>query len=52
MNLLYWQVTCEAFCTPKEWKWWFKETNYKGDYSFIYLSNEENFDNSSSFREK
>ena len=37
MNLLYWQVTCEAFCTPKEWKWWFKQANYKGDYSFIYF---------------
>jgi ubiquinone/menaquinone biosynthesis C-methylase UbiE len=20
-NLLYWQVTCEMFCTPKEWDW-------------------------------
>ena len=20
-NLLYWQVSCEAFNTPKEWKW-------------------------------
>ena len=37
MNLLYWQVTCEAFCTPKEWKWWFKKANYKGDFSFIYF---------------
>lgn len=27
-NLLYWQVTCEAFNTPKEWKWWFKKANY------------------------
>jgi len=34
-NLLYWQVTCEAFNTPEEWKWWFKQTNYTGDYSFI-----------------
>lgn len=23
-NLLYWQVTCEAFNTPEEWEWWFK----------------------------
>lgn len=37
MNLLYWQVTCESFCTPKEWKWWFKQANYKGDFSFIYF---------------
>ena len=36
-NLLYWQVTCEAFNTPDEWMWWFKQTNYSGDYSFIYF---------------
>ena len=36
-NLLYWQVTCEAFCTPEEWEWCFKQTNYNGDYSFIYF---------------
>jgi SAM-dependent methyltransferase len=36
-NLLYWQVTCEAFCTPEEWKWWFKLTGYTGDHSFIYF---------------
>lgn len=36
-NLLYWQVTCEAFNTPKEWEWWFKHTGYSGDYSFIYF---------------
>ncbi len=36
-NLLYWQVTCEAFLTPEEWDWWFKLTNYSGDYSFIYF---------------
>lgn len=36
-NLLYWQVTCEAFCTPEEWEWWFKHTGYTGDYSFIYF---------------
>ena len=37
MNLLYWQVTCESFCTPQEWNWWFKQTKYKGDHSFIYF---------------
>tara|TARA_B100000886_G_scaffold242775_1_gene170452 strand:- start:636 stop:1307 length:672 start_codon:yes stop_codon:yes gene_type:complete len=37
-NLLYWQVTCEAFNTPKEWEWWFNQSGYKGDYSFIYFS--------------
>ena len=36
-NLLYWQVTCEAFCTPEEWEWWFKQTGYTGDYSLIYF---------------
>lgn len=37
MNLIYWQATCEEFCTPKEWLWWFKKTGYTGDYSFIYF---------------
>ena len=36
-HLLYWQVTCEAFNTPKEWEWWFRQTGYKGDHSFIYF---------------
>lgn len=36
-NLLYWQITCEAFCTPEEWQWWFELTGYTGDYSFIYF---------------
>lgn len=37
VNLLYWQVTCEMFCTPDEWRWWFDLTNYTGDHSFIYF---------------
>jgi len=37
MNLLYWQVTCECFFTPDEWKWWFDLVEYKGDHSFIYF---------------
>ena len=37
MNLLYWQVTCECFFTPEEWKWWFDLAGYKGDHSFIYF---------------
>ena len=37
MNLLYWQVTCECFFTPEEWKWWFDLSGYKGDHSFIYF---------------
>ena len=36
-NLLYWQVTCEAFCTPEEWEWCFEQTGYSGDHSFIYF---------------
>ncbi len=36
-NLLFWQVTCEVFCTPDEWNWWFKQTGYTGDHSFIYF---------------
>ncbi len=36
-NLLYWQVTCEAFCTPEEWEWWFQHTGYSGDHSLIYF---------------
>ena len=36
-NLLYWQVTCEAFNTPEEWQWWFEQASYTGDYSFIYF---------------
>ena len=37
VNLLYWQVTCEGFYTPEEWKWWFKKSKYTGDHSFIYF---------------
>jgi len=36
-NLLYWQVTCEAFNTPEEWAWWFKTAGYAGDHSFIFF---------------
>ena len=25
VNLLYWQLTCECFYTPKEWEWFFAE---------------------------
>ena len=37
VNLLYWQVTCEMFCTPEEWQWWFDITGYTGDHSLIYF---------------
>ncbi|MDD2707168.1 MAG: class I SAM-dependent methyltransferase [Verrucomicrobiae bacterium] len=36
-NLLYWQLTCECFFTPEEWQWWFRQTGYTGDHSFIYF---------------
>jgi SAM-dependent methyltransferase len=36
-NLLYWQLTCEAFFTPTEWEWLFKEFGYTGDYGCIYF---------------
>lgn len=36
-NLIYWQVTCEAFNTPQEWNWWFEKTNFDGDFEFIYF---------------
>lgn len=36
-NLLYWQLTCEMFCTPKEWEWHYQQAGYTGDYSFIYF---------------
>lgn len=37
VNLMYWQLTCEMFCTPEEWHWWFEHTGYSGDSSFIYF---------------
>ncbi len=37
VNLLYWQLTCEMFCTPQEWEWWFQKAGYTGDHSFIYF---------------
>jgi protein-L-isoaspartate(D-aspartate) O-methyltransferase len=36
-NLLYWQLTCEAFNTPQEWAWWFERTGYSGDHGFIFF---------------
>jgi ubiquinone/menaquinone biosynthesis C-methylase UbiE len=34
-NLLYWQLTCRSFYTPKEWEWVFDQCGYTGDYSYI-----------------
>lgn len=36
-NLLYWQLTCEAFNSPDEWAWWFRTTGYTGDHGFIFF---------------
>ena len=36
-NLLYWQLTCESFYTPKEWEWFFGQAGYTGDYGCIYF---------------
>jgi len=36
-NLLYWQLTCETFFTPKEWLWLYRQVGYIGDYGFIYF---------------
>lgn len=36
-NLLYWQLTCETFCTPQEWEWWFRQCDYTGDYAFSFF---------------
>ncbi len=36
-NLLYWQLTCRSFYTPREWEWFFKLSGYTGDYGCIYF---------------
>ena len=36
-NLLYWQLTCEAFFTPQEWEWVFARFGYTGDWSYIFF---------------
>lgn len=37
VNLMYWQLTCRTFHTPKEWQHVFNITDYKGDFEFIYF---------------
>ncbi|MBI4179188.1 methyltransferase domain-containing protein [bacterium] len=37
VNLLYWQLTCRSFFSPEDWDWWFKQTGYTGDHSFIFF---------------
>ena len=36
-NLMYWQVTCEAFHNVNSWKWLLQNSGYTGDYSFIFF---------------
>lgn len=36
-NLLYWQLTCETFYTPEEWRWFFELAGYDGDYGFVFF---------------
>lgn len=36
-NLLYWQVTCESFMSTAAWEACFKQSEYNGDYSFIFF---------------
>jgi len=35
VNLLYWQITCEAIFSPQEWEFLFQQTGYRGDYDFV-----------------
>lgn len=35
VNLMYWQLTCQALHTPAEWEWIFQQTGYTGDHSFV-----------------
>jgi ubiquinone/menaquinone biosynthesis C-methylase UbiE len=37
VNLMYWQITCECFYTPAEWEWWFAQTGYTKDYSYVFF---------------
>lgn len=36
-NLLYWQLTCETFFSPAEWRWFARHSGYRGDLGFIYF---------------
>lgn len=36
-NLLYWQLTCRSFYTPKEWEWVFEQCGYIGDLGCIFF---------------
>ena len=36
-NMLYWQLTCEAFFSVKTWEWLFSEYKYRGNWDFIFF---------------
>ena len=36
-NLQCWALTCESFFSKDEWKWIFKQLNFKNYYEFIYF---------------
>lgn len=36
-NMLYWAIPCETFFTPLEWRWFYEQAGYTGDYGFIYF---------------
>jgi len=38
VNLLYWQLTCECFFTPREWEWLFQKTGYSGDFACVFFN--------------
>lgn len=38
VNLLYWQLTCSCFYTPEEWQWIFDQSQYTGDFEFLFYS--------------
>jgi ubiquinone/menaquinone biosynthesis C-methylase UbiE len=37
VNLMCWQLTCEAFFRPEEWEWVFVQAGYTGDHGYIYF---------------
>ena len=37
VNLMYWQLTCECFFTPREWAFVLERAGYTGDYGCIYF---------------
>ena len=37
VNMLFWQLTCEAFFSVESWEWLFSECKYKGFWDFIFF---------------